>query len=213
MGGVDRVLYLLCDLELWPWPCIFLVKFEKCCISGMGGHGTKGMWVNRVLDSWPHPWPWPWIFKVFFFKQLHLRNGGYGSIGCYTKYVTLSFDFDRGYSIMNTIKGGMAGIWVDRLLYQICDIELWLRPWILKVKFWKSSIIVIRGWIEKGCDSIGCWTQVMTLNFDLTHDLDLGFSRSNFNSHIFGMEGRLTWNERDVSWIQYWTHNGLALGP
>ena len=35
-------------------------------------HGTKGMWVDRMLDSncdcqlWPHPWPWPWIFKVNF---------------------------------------------------------------------------------------------------------------------------------------------------
>ena len=27
----------------------------------------------------------------------------------------------------------------------------------------------------------------MSLNFYLTHDLDLGFSRSNFNSHILGM--------------------------
>ena len=42
----------------------------------------------------------------------------------------------------------------------------------------------------KGCESIGCWTQVVTLNFDLTHDLDLGFSRSIFYSHILGM-GRL----------------------
>ena len=46
-------------------------------------------------------------------------------------------------------------------------------------------------WHEpKACQSIGCWTQVVTLNFDLTHDLDLGFSRSNFNNHILGM-GRL----------------------
>ena len=34
---VDRVLYLPCDLGLWPWPWIFKVKFWKCCISGMGG--------------------------------------------------------------------------------------------------------------------------------------------------------------------------------
>ena len=33
---------------------------------------------------------------------------------------------------------------------------------------------------SKGYEWIGCWTQVVTLNFDLTHDLDLGFSRSNF---------------------------------
>ena len=42
-------------------------------------HGTKGMWVDRMLDShcdfklWPHPWPWPWIFKV---KYCNLGMGG-----------------------------------------------------------------------------------------------------------------------------------------
>ena len=38
----------------------------------------------------------------------------------------------------------------------------------------KSSTIAIRGWIDmepKGCESIGCWTQVGTLNFDLTMTL------------------------------------------
>ena len=147
------------------------------------GHGTKGMWVNRALDSWPHPLihDLDLEFSRSFFKQLHLRN--------------------RGRST-----GGMTGIWVDRLLYIICDIELWLRPWILKVKFWKSSIIGIRGWIEmepKGCESIGCWTQVMTLNFDLTHDLDLGFSRSNFNSHILwvGRPIDLEWKRCELDTI------------
>ena len=42
-------------------------------------HGTKGMWVDRMLHShcdfklWPHPWPWPWIFKV---KYCNLGMGG-----------------------------------------------------------------------------------------------------------------------------------------
>ena len=68
--------------------------------------------------------------------------------------------------------------------------------WILKVKFQKSFIIGIRGWIDiKGCESIGCWTQVVSLNFYLTHDLDLGFSRSNFNSHILGMGSSI-----DLEW-------------
>ena len=47
----------------------------------------------------------------------------------------------------------------------------------LRSNFKKSSIIGIRGWIDmepKGCESIRCWTHVVTLNFDLTHDLDLG---------------------------------------
>ena len=127
-------------------------------------HGTKGMWVDRMLDShcdfelWPHPWPWPWIFKVNFLNSciswtgrlINMEWKGYESIGCYTYYVTLSYDFN-------------LGIW--------------------RSNFKKSSIIVIRVWIDmkpKGCESIGCWTQVVTLNFVLTHDLDLGFSRSNF---------------------------------
>ena len=34
---------------------------------------------------------------------------------------------------------------------------------------------------RKGCESIECWTHVVTFNGHLTHDdLDLGFSRSDF---------------------------------
>ena len=45
-------------------------------------HGTKGMWVDKVLDPhcdfelWPHPWPWPLIFKVRFWKCCISRMGG-----------------------------------------------------------------------------------------------------------------------------------------
>ena len=40
----------------------------------------------------------------------------------------------------------------------------------------------------------------MAFNFPLTHDLDLGFSRSNFENAVSQeLEGRLTWNKRDVS--------------
>ena len=40
---------------------------------------------------------------------------------------------------------------------------------------------------QKGCESIGCYTHFVTFNFDLNHDLDLGFSRSNFEKVISGM--------------------------
>ena len=32
---------------------------------------------------------------------------------------------------------------------------------------------------QKGCELIGCYTTFVTVKFDLNHDLDLGFSRSN----------------------------------
>ena len=53
---------------------------------------------------------------------------------------------------------------------------------------------------RKGCESIECCTHVVTLNIPLTHDLDLGFSRSNFENAVSQeWQGRLTWNKRDVS--------------
>ena len=41
-------------------------------------HGTKDLWVNRMLDShcdfelWPHPWLWPCIFMVNFLNSCKL---------------------------------------------------------------------------------------------------------------------------------------------
>ena len=53
---------------------------------------------------------------------------------------------------------------------------------------------------QKWCESTGCWTRVVTLNFDLTHDLDLEFSMSNFKIAVSQeWEGRLTWNEKDMN--------------
>ena len=40
---------------------------------------------------------------------------------------------------------------------------------------------------QKGYESIGCYTPFVTFKVPLTHDFDLGFSRSNFESHISGM--------------------------
>ena len=48
----------------------------------------------------------------------------------------------------------------------------------------------------KGYKSIGCYTYFVTLSCDL----DLGFSGSNFKNDVSQeWEGRLTWNQRDVS--------------
>ena len=53
---------------------------------------------------------------------------------------------------------------------------------------------------SKGCDSIECWTHVVTFNFPLTHDLDHRFSRSNFKKVLsYEWDGRLTWNQGDLS--------------
>ena len=65
---------------------------------------------------------------------------------------------------------------------------------------------------RKGSESIGCYTCIVTSNFDLNHDLALGFSWWNIEIAVSQeWEGRLTWNDRDVSWIWCWMHNGIDL--
>ena len=102
---------------------------------------------------------------------------------------------------------GTKGIWVDMMLDPHCDFELWTHPWpwplIFKVKFWKSRNSGMGCPIDmewKGCESTECWTHVMTFNFDLTHDLDLEFSTSNFEIAVSQeWQGPSTWSERDMS--------------
>ena len=65
-------------------------------------------------------------------------------------------------------------------------------------QIWKCCISGMEGPIDierKGGESIGCYTHFVTFNVPLTHDLDLGFSRSNFETVISQeWDGRLTWN-------------------
>ena len=191
---VDRILDPCCDFQFtphpWPWPWIFKVKFWKCCISGMGG-------------------------------SIDMERKGCETIGSYTHFVTLNFHLNHGIDLdfqgqilkKSYLRNGMAdwhgmkGMWVDRMLDPCCGFQLsphsWPWPWIFKVKFWKCCISGMGGPIDmerKGCESIGCYTHFVTLNFHLNHDLDLGFSRSNFEKVVSQeWDGPLKWNERDVS--------------
>ena len=116
-------------------------------------------------------------------------------------HLTLTLDFQGQFFKMLYLRNGRAdwhgtrGMWIDRMLHPLCDFQRsphpWPWPWIFKVKFWKSHISGM-GWpidMElKGCESIECWTHAVTFNVHLTHDLNLGFSRSNFKkSRISGM--------------------------
>ena len=120
-------------MVIWPWPWIFKVKFWKCCISGMEG----------LID---------------------MEGKGCESIGCYTHFVTSTFpspmtltlDFQGQILKKSYLRNGMAdwhgrkGMWIDRMLYPLCDFQSPLHPWpwtwIFKVKFWKCCISVRADW-------------------------------------------------------------------
>ena len=174
-------------------------------------------------------WPWPWIVKVKFWKYcisgmegpIDMERKGCESIGCYTHFVTSTFpspmtltlDFQGQILKKSYLRNGMAdwygikAMWIDRMLDPCCDFKWpphpWPLPWIFKVKFWKSHISGM-GWPidmeRKGCESIACYIYFVTFNVHLTHDLDLGFSRSNFENAVSQeWNGRLTWNKSDVN--------------
>ena len=102
------------------------------------------------------------------FRRLYPRNGmvdWHGkkmkSTASRTHFLTLNWRVDWH---------GMIGMWVDRMLDPLSDIELWTWPWIFMVKFWNSCIIMYHR------NGMANWT----LTYDLTHDLQLGFQRQIF---------------------------------
>ena len=104
------------------------------------------------------------------------------------------------------------GAWVDAMLLDLlCDLEPRPWSWIFKVKFekalsheWDGRLPWNKIWVYSELDPL--------YHFDLTHDLYLVFSRSNFEKSSISEMGRLidterngcesivSWNETNVSW-------------
>ena len=143
-------------------------------------HGTKGMWVDRMLhplsdfECLLHPWPWPWIFKVKFWKcsgmggQIDMSRQNVGPmlwLSMFTFSMTLTLDFQGQILKKSNLRNGMAdwhgtkGMWVDRMLDSHCDFKLWPHPWpwpwIFKVKYWNCCNLVMGGSTHvewRGCE-------------------------------------------------------------
>ena len=57
--------------------------------------------------------------------------------------------------------------------------EFPLKIWMCQTLFWTfSGMVGPIGVKQKGSASIGYWVNYLSLNFDLNHDLDLGFLQS-----------------------------------
>ena len=143
-------------------------------------HGTKGMWVDRMLhplcdfECPLHPWPWPWIFKVKFWKccisgmggQIDMKRKGFEWTECWTHVVTFNVHIFHDQILKKSyLRNGMAdwhgtkGMWVDRMLDSHCDFKIWPHPWpwhwIFKVKYWNCCNLGMGGSTHlewKGCE-------------------------------------------------------------
>ena len=142
------------------------------------------------LEILLHPWPWSWICKVTFWNGhisgigglIDVEQKGCESIVCWWHCATLNYNLGLRFFSLE--------IWPHP----------WPWPWILKVNYWNKHILGTGGLIDmqwKWYEMITCWTSYATLNCDL----DLGFWKANSKMTVSQeWEGRLTWNERDVSW-------------
>ena len=173
-------------------------------------HGTKGMWVDWILDPccdfqlWPYPWPWPWIFNVKFWNscipwirgKIDMERKGYESIGCCTFFVTLSCDLDLGFSRSN-FENAVSQEWegqltwnqrdvINRMWDSHCNFEVWPHPWplpwIFKVDFLNNCISGTGGGsINMGQKGYES-IRCYIYYVTLSYDFDLGFWRSNFKA-------------------------------
>ena len=95
----------------------------------------------------------------------------------------------------------------------LANFLLKIRVCFFKVKHYFGHISGMVGLIEvkrKGNASVGYWVQCVTFTFDLTHDLDLGCSRSNFEIALSQeLLVWLMWNENEVSYYD----TGLIVWP
>ena len=88
--------------------------------------------------------------------------------------------------------------WHDTIgCWTLCDFELWSRPSIFRVK----GVGRLIGMEWKGCGSMGCWAHYVVLNFDLTYDLSLGFSMSNFEIAVYVRSRKAYWHGTKGTWV------------
>ena len=108
---------------------------------------------------------------------------------------------------------GTKGIWVHRMLHLLCDLELWLWPWILKVKFKKKLYHrnkrvdwhgTKRMWVDRMDVGPNLWLYNLTSPMTLTLD----FQGQIFNNLVLWM-GRLIDLEWKM-WVGY--HVGCTMG-
>ena len=59
---------------------------------------------------------------------------------------------------------------------------------------------------QRGCASIGCHTHFVTFHFYFNHDLDLRFSRLNFEEVVSGMGWPIDMEWKGCESIECWTH-------
>ena len=160
--------------QIWNW--LYLSQKWSDCHEMKSKHidWTRGLKCDH--RAWPWPWPWLWIFKV-----------KYGI--CYISQKWCHCHETKSKHID----------WSQDLK---CDHWVWPWPWpwpwIFKVKYGIGYISAKNGPIatkRKANPSIELQASNVTIRFNLDHDLDLEFSRSNMKFAV--SQSKVVWLPRN----------------
>ena len=124
-------------------------------------------------------------------------------------HLTLTLDFQGQILKMLYLRNGRAdwhgtkGMWIHRMLHPLCDFQLSLTH-DLDLGFSRSNYISGMGWPidmeRKGCESIGCYTHFVTFNFPSPMTLTLDFQGQILKkSHL--MNGMADWPGTKGMWV------------
>ena len=163
-------------------------------------HETKSKHIDWTLGLkcdhrvWPWPWPWPWIFKVKYrICYISARNGLIAtkpeaniSIELWGSNVTNGFDLGHDLDLefsRSNIEFAISQLKMVRLpRNEKQTYRLNSRP-----QMWPMGLnLTITLTFE-------FWRSNLTLTFYHTHDLDHGFSGSNFEITV-SQNGRVDWH-------------------
>ena len=102
-----------------------------------------------------------------------------------------------------------TNVWeVVSFMVFLYDLDLWPQPWpwpwTFKVKFWNSCLSGLDGPIDWKQKKIWINRMMLTLDFNLTRDLDLGFSMVRLSIwFILEMSDPIDIEQKGY---EYWTH-------
>ena len=140
-----------------------------------------------------------------------------------TSPMTLTLDFQGQILKMLYFRNWRANwhwtnkMWVNMMLHPLCDFQLRPQPWPW-LEFSKSNFEKVSGmgWPihmePKGCESIECWTHVVTFNITLTRALRVKI----WKCCISGMTRPIDIEQKGCksigyrNWYQDWGHCGVT---
>ena len=163
-------------------------------------HETKSIHIDWTLGLkcahriWPWPWPWPWIFKVKCgICSISAKNGPIAtkwkaniSIELKASNVTIRFDLGHDHDLefsrsnMEFAISQPKVVWLSRNEKQ----TYWLNS---RPQMWPMGLTLTMTL------TFEFWRSHVTLTFDHTHDLNHGFSWSNFEIAV-SQNGRADWH-------------------